>query len=193
MGCLTYCCLESVFASWTPHLQYLLCKNKMLTDSGVAFFQAWDDEIATNTLKWQMIYSTEQRCAWWHFRKISSWWLCINSHPCEYFKMKHQTTNWNKRPCGIKLADTDETHVHVLCGELLLPITVPALLLRSLPGRCWAAAPGSCSPLSPGEAASPCAWSEETDPRPWLAPDGKECRGLCWMVLCIGWRWIYTL
>lgn len=38
-------------------------QNKMSTDSGVVVFQTWDDETATHTLKGQMIYSVEQRCA----------------------------------------------------------------------------------------------------------------------------------
>lgn len=79
-------------------------------------------------------------------------------------------------------------------GEPMLLITAQVLSPIPHPECCWAAAaPGNCSPLSPGAAASPCAWSEETDPRPWLAPAGKEGRELCWMVLCKDWRWILSV
>lgn len=94
LNCLTCCCLESVFASSTPHLQYLLCKIKCWLT--LVYIQTLDDEMLTHRLKWQMIYFVEQCCTW-HFKKINSWQLCTR-RPSLKQNFKTQTD----KPCGIK-------------------------------------------------------------------------------------------
>lgn len=169
LTCLTCCCLESVFASWTPHLQYLFCKIKCRPTPALSSFRRgmmkrqhthWKD-------KWFILWSNAVHDDISGKSVRGSFVLSLILVNISKQNFKTQTEP-GKRPRGIKRVDNlDDTHaltfwgyVCVCCGELMLLITVQVLL------GCWAAAPGNCSPLSPGEAASPCAWSEETNPRP---------------------------